>query len=160
YLPPEPKGHILLTTRTYAMSGIAQKVEVAQMDETEGIQLLLNRAGMIEQKIPEQTYQQAKAIFQLLGGLPLALDQAGAYIEETQESLSNYPTLYQAQRKELLKRRGGILSDHLPVTTTWTLALQTIEKRHPAAIELMRLCAFLAPDDIAEQMILASTKHL
>src|SRR5262249_10561280 len=95
-----------------------------------------------------------------LGGLPLALDQAGAYIEETHESLLHYPTLYQTKRKELLERRGGIRSDHLPVATTWSLALQTIEQSNPAAIELMRLCAFLAPDDIAEHMILASTKRL
>ena len=39
----------------------------------------------------------------------LALDQAGAYLEETSESLSTYLTLYQQQRAELLKRRGGLV---------------------------------------------------
>src|SRR5262249_29185661 len=71
YLPPEPKGHILLTTRADAMSGMAQKIEVAEMGEAEGVRLLLYRAGLIDQKtavenLPEQTYQQAMAIFHLL----------------------------------------------------------------------------------------------
>jgi Tfp pilus assembly protein PilF len=161
YLSSQPKGHVLVTTRADAMSGIAQKLEVPQMDEPEGVRFLLHRAGLIDQQTtPEETYQQAREIFYLLGGLPLALDQAGAYIEETHESLQHYITLYQTQRRELHKRRGGIRSDHLPVATTWTLALRTIERSNPAAIELMHLCAFLAPDAIPEQMILASTKHL
>lgn len=165
YLPPEPKGHILLTTRAHAMGGMAQKIEVTPMDEAEGVHLLLHRAGLIEQKttmenIAGEMYQQATAIFHLLGGLPLALDQAGAYIEETHESLSNYISLYQQQRKDLLERRGGICSDHLPVATTWALAFQTIEQSNPAAIELMRLCAFLAPDAIPEEMIFEGDEYL
>jgi tetratricopeptide (TPR) repeat protein len=165
YLPSAPKGHIVLTTRAHALGGMARKLEVPQMDEAEGVRLLLYRAGLMEQQtttgeLPAEIYQQATAIFHLLGGLPLALDQAGAYIEETQESLLHYPTVYQTKRKALLERRGGIRSDHLPVATTWNLAFQTIEQSNPAAIELMRLCSFLSPDAIPEKMILASTEYL
>jgi len=73
----------------------------------------------------------AMDIVRAMDGLPLALDQAGAYIEETGESLSNYLTIYQQQRAELLKRRGGIVPDHPSVATTWSAgtadsALKTI----------------------------------
>lgn len=44
-----------------------------------------------------------------LGGLPLALDQAGAYIEETQCCLSDYLSLYRPRRAEMLKERGYLV---------------------------------------------------
>jgi hypothetical protein len=46
------------------------------------------------------------------------------------------------------------------VATTWALAFQTIEQSNPAAIELMRLCAFLAPDAIPEELILEGDEYL
>src|SRR5258708_11076273 len=96
-----------------------------------------------------------------MDGMPLALDQAGAYLEETQESLSNYLTLYQQQRAALLNRRGGLLPHHPDsVATTWSLAFEHVEREHPAAIELMRLCAFLAPDAIPEELIQEGAPHL
>lgn len=48
----------------------------------------------------------AETIAQALGYLPLALDQAGAYIEETGIRLPDYLALYQQERKILLARRG------------------------------------------------------
>src|SRR5207302_3893211 len=92
---------------------------------------------------------------------PLALDQAGAYIEETKESLSTYLTLYQQQRADLLKRRGGLVPTHPDsVATTWSLAFKNVERANPAAIELMRLCAFLATDAIPEELISEGAPHL
>ena len=93
-------------------------------------------------------------IVRAMDGLPLALDQAGAYIEETNESLSNYLTLYRTQRAHLLKHRGGLVPHHPDsVATTWSLAFANIARVNPAAIELMRFCAFLAPDGIPEELI-------
>jgi len=51
-------------------------------------------------------YAQAKHIAQEVDGFPLALDQAGAYIEETQGSLAKYLILYRQRRAVLLSRRG------------------------------------------------------
>src|SRR5207244_10330315 len=96
-----------------------------------------------------------------MDGLPLALDQAGAYIEETSESLSNYLILYGKQRAELLKRRGGLVPGHPnAVATTWSLAFEHVEEANPAAIELMRLCAYLSPDAIPEELISEGAPHL
>jgi hypothetical protein len=49
---------------------------------------------------------QAEGIVRHLDGLPLALDQAGAYIEETGCGLSGYLELYRSHAPELLRRRG------------------------------------------------------
>jgi tetratricopeptide (TPR) repeat protein len=166
YLPAGTQGHTLLTTRAQAMGGLARKVELDTMGAEEGAELLLRRAGII----PEgATLESARAadraaaidIVRAMDGLPLALDQAGAYIEETSESVSNYLVIYQHQRAELLKRRGGLVPSHPDsVATTWSLAFEHVERANPAAIEQMRLCAFLAPDAIPEELIIEGAPHL
>ncbi len=89
-----------------------------------------------------------------LDGLPLALDQAGAYIEETRCGLSQYHDLYATRRKELLLRRGRFPIDHPDsVATTWSLSFQKIEQENPSAADLLRLLTFLDPDAIPEEII-------
>jgi hypothetical protein len=43
-----------------------------------------------------------------VAGLPLALDQAGAFIEETPSTLSEYLALYRAEGAALRARRGEL----------------------------------------------------
>jgi tetratricopeptide (TPR) repeat protein len=96
-----------------------------------------------------------------LGGLPLALDQAGAYIEETNCGLAHYLSLYQTRRATLLKRRGGLVDDHpQPVATTWSLSFERVEQANPLASELLRFCAFLYPEDIPEELITKNASQL
>jgi tetratricopeptide (TPR) repeat protein len=103
----------------------------------------------------------ATKISEELGGLPLALDQAGAYIEETQCSLPDYQSLYRTRRAEVLKERGGIMGDHPDsVATTWSLSFQRVQERNAAAADLLRFCAFLHPDAIPEEIITAGAEHL
>jgi tetratricopeptide (TPR) repeat protein len=160
FIPPGGKGHLLLTTRAHAMGHLAQSVEIEKMEPDEGAIFLLRRARIIAQEAPldtASTTDQAKAreIVQAMDGLPLALDQAGAYIEETRCTLASYLDIYekQKQRTELLRRRGGVDPDHpLPVASTWSLSFQKVEQANPAAADLLRLCAFLSPDAIPEEI--------
>ena len=139
FLPTAFNGHILLTTRAQAMGGLASRLEVDTMDEDIGALLLLRRAGLVAHDAPLQTALPtdlvlARKITEELGGLPMALDQAGAYIEETQCGLLRYLQLYQKQHTLLLKRRGGAVPDHAePVATTWSLSFEQIEQRSHAA---------------------------
>ena len=87
-----------------------------------------------------------------VGGLPLALDQAGAYLEETGSGLEDYLTLLRQRAKELLERRGGLDSDHLSVAATYLTSLEKLAKQSPAAAELVQACAFLVPDAIPEEI--------
>jgi tetratricopeptide (TPR) repeat protein len=166
FLPSAPSGHIILTTRAFSMGTLAKRLDVDILTLEEGALLLLRRAGLIQ---PNSTLEEtpcadvglARTIAAELGGLPLALDQAGAYIQETGCSLLDYLKVYRAQRKELLMIRGALAPDHpQPVATTWTLAFEKIAQKNPAAVELLQLCAFLAPDDIPEELIIGGTPNL
>jgi hypothetical protein len=149
FLPSDPQGHVLLTTRARALGGLAERIAVDEMEPEEGALLLLRRSGLIG-KASAEDEALARKISEELGGLPLAIDQAGAFIEETPSSLREYLQFFTSQRIKLLSERGGRLGDHPPVTVTFSLAFEKVARTSAAAADLVRLCAFLAPDTIPE----------
>ena len=159
YLPTVLGGHLLLTTRATATGQLAHRLEVETLEPESGAVLLLRRAGLIAlgADIEQASLQErdlALQISQELGGLPLALDQAGAFLEESGAGLEEYCQIYQEQRKNLLSHRGRLAYDHVdPVTTTWSLSFERVREKDVAAVELLSLCAFLSPDAIAEELL-------
>ena len=160
FIPAGKNGHVILTTRARAVGAIARLVEIQEMRTQEGALFLLRRAKLITENAQldaaaEADQAKAKEITTQLDGLPLALDQAAAYIEETGCGLLGYLELYRQHAPELLRRRGLLASesDHPdPVASTWALSFENIEKANPAAAELLRFCAFLDPDMIPEEL--------
>jgi hypothetical protein len=145
FLPSVHKGHILITTREHTMRRLAQRIEIDMLAPEVGALFLLRRTGQLapdaplEQASPREQ-ELAQQISRELGGLPLALDQAGAYIEDTNCGLAAFLPLYQQRRTELLNGRRTLLNDHPDsVATTVSLAVQRVEQRQPAAAELLRL---------------------
>jgi hypothetical protein len=166
YLPEYSLGNVLITTRLQALGTLAQSIEVEKMSLDEGIIFLLHRSKILAvdaslDQSTEEIQAQALEIVIALDGLPLALDQAGAYIEETHCDLSHYLDLHHTRRKKLLMRRGRFPVDHPDsVSATWSLSFEKIEHANPGAAELLRLCAFLAPDAIPEELITQGARHL
>lgn len=152
------QGQVLLTTRSLITGTHAQSIVLESMDPAEGALFLLRRAKLLMPEAPlaeaaESLQNPAFTLTTLLGGLPLALDQAGAYLEETGRSLNDYLTLYDTRRACLLDRRGTAASDHpASVRTTFALALEQVELASPASADLLRLCAMLHPEAIPEEL--------
>lgn len=158
YLPKLGNGDVLITTRTNAVGSLAASLEVEQMGLIEGTQLLLHRMQRLGTTDEERN--EAINIVIALDGFPLALDQAGAYIEETGCSCKDYLQLYHDHREILLARRGRQATGYPDsVATTWSLSFHRIEQTNPAAAELLRLCAFLAPDHIPEELLKEGAPH-
>lgn len=166
FLPSPVRGHLLLTTRAQALGRLANRIEIDTLDAESAALLLLRRAGLLALDVPLTHADPADRLAALrlaeeLGGLPLALDQAGAYLEETRCGLQQYLDLYQSHRAELLRRRGGVVQDHpQSVTTTWSLSFAAIEQADALAADLLRLCALLHPDAIPEDLFLQGATHL
>jgi transcriptional regulator with XRE-family HTH domain len=169
FIPPGSKGSVLLTTRTQSTRTFAHRINLEQMEPDEGALLLLRRAVRIEcdaplEAAPAADRSAAREISRIMGGLPLALDQAGAYIEETACSLWDYLERYQRRRPTLLDLRdfrGGVSTTHPEsVTATFTHTFELVERMNPAAADLLRLCAFLHPDTIPEAMLTEGASDL
>ena len=166
FLPIDGAGHIILTTRSQAVGTSAGHLEVEQMEQVDSTLLMLRRSKLLTLNTPikqasEQDRHQAEVLVVELGGMPLALDQAGAYIEETGCGLAEYLDLYRTHRQSLLERRGKTSIDHpKSVATTWLLSFQQVEQVNPVAADLLRLCAFLDPDSIPERFIIIGAPKL
>jgi len=166
FLPLGSKGHILLTTRAHATGRIAKRIEVEKMEPDEGAIFLLRRTKLLDPDAPLETAPRTeqdtvREIVKAMDGLPLALEQAGAYIEETECGLQGYLRLYREQGVRLLKEHGEFVSDHPePVATTWSLSFEKVEQANAAAAELLRFCAFLASDAIPEELFAESAADL
>lgn len=160
YLPESGRGSILLTTRADAVGSLGgAALEVQTMGMMEGITLLLGRARRLAQA-QDDDINQAGNIVVALDHFPLALDQAGAYIDEAGCSLQDYLQIYQEHRQAMLARRGQQLTAYPDsVATTWLLSFEKVEQANPAAAELLRLCAFLSPDQIPEELVREGAEH-
>jgi len=157
FIPLSAKGRVLLTAQAQA-TGDIQAIKVEDMLPEDGALLLLTRAKIIKVGAPltaaanadRDTAIQASTV---MGGLPLALDQAGAYIEETGCGLASYLDLYRQRRAELLRRRGGFSPPHPEsVATTFALSFERVAGASRAAADLLCLCAFLHSDAIPEEI--------
>jgi tetratricopeptide (TPR) repeat protein len=148
--------HIIVTTQSQATGAIAAK-DLPLMKDQVGAELLLRRANFIPPGAPlsdarPRDVEVAKAISEKLGGLPLALDQAGAYISETGTGLTDYRELLNERLPELLARRGDLDNEHESVARTFVKSLAVLGERNSAAAELMRVMGFLAPDAVPEEI--------
>jgi tetratricopeptide (TPR) repeat protein len=165
FLPTSGTGQVLMTTRLQATGAIAQNVELEKMELEEGALFLLRRAKVIASDAPldaasEADRKPAREITEEVAGLPLALDQAAAYIEETPSTPPKYLKLYRTEGATLRARRGSLATEHDSVTITFSLAFAQVEKADPAAADLVRACAFLAPDAIPEEIFTQGGKEL
>lgn len=160
FLPPSHQGYVLFTTRDHAVGVIAAGVEVEKLNRHDSALLLLRwskrlgKDAALDQARAEDRAA-AELIAQEMDGLPLALVQAAAYIEEIGCSPQDYLDLYSAHSKELLARRGRLMLDYPDtVANTWSLSFRQVEEQSLAAADMLRLCAFLAPDAIPEELLM------
>ena len=153
YLPQGGGGHVLITTRDHAWRAVVRAVTVKVFSPDEAVIFLLNRTGQTDESA-------ARALAADLGELPLALEQAGAYMDVKGRSLTEYLQLFQTHQQEVL-RRGPSPEDYpATVATTWELAFQQVAEASPAGADLLHLCAFLAPDTIPRGLLSGGAEYL
>jgi len=152
-IPRGSAGHIIVTSRSPNWTGIAKPLSVKALPPVEAVEFLLTRTG-------RQDDATAKRLAEALGCLPLALEQAGAYIETSGCTMAHYLELFEKRPRDMFQR--GKPSTDYPdtIAKTWSMSFQKVEDDNPAAAELLRLCAFFAPDDIPIKMLVEGAGKL
>ena len=161
FLPQSPRGHVLLTSRSqvFHQVGIRHPFRMAALPSSEAVDFLLGRVE--RETISGEERRAAAVLAEELGCLPLALEQAGAYILEQQLRFVDYLQAYRRRGIEVLGRGRPVVEGHpRPVETTWSLNFQEVEETAPAAADVLRASAFLAPDDIPEEILTQATVEL
>jgi len=92
----------------------------------------------------------ASEVVRKLGGLPLAITQAGAYISTLRVPFREYIEQYDSQWNQLVSEKPALAQweGNKSIITTWEISFRFIESRHPYAANLVLLCAFLGNEDI------------
>ncbi len=95
----------------------------------------------------------ARELAGALGGLPLALEQAAAYMQASGTTLGRYLPLFRARQADLLAR-GEAAGHPLDVAATLGLGLSRLAEDAPDAVAVLRLLAFLAPEPVPLTLLL------
>jgi tetratricopeptide (TPR) repeat protein len=140
YRPRGNTGRILITSRNPHFKGV-KCLSVERLEPEEAVAFLIKRTGHSAD---------AAELSQDLDFLPLALDQAAAYIGECEISIADY--------RQRLKTHAGELLE--PVAQTFEISLQRLKNENPGALDLLNLIAFLAPDDIPRDLFGADAFEL
>ena len=158
-------GHILITTRRKpkVMSEIrgfkeSQCLQLECFNPEDGKEFVFKRTGL---NCDEETSSQAANLVETLGGLPLALEQACAYINYLSCNLSMYLEQYQKYSLELLDEKDASPAslcespERLAVRTTWLLNFQYIKrsKNGSFAVRFLHASAFFNPIEIQQDLI-------
>ncbi|UCC67636.1 MAG: hypothetical protein JSV79_11025, partial [Armatimonadota bacterium] len=144
YLPHGGDGHVLITSQDQAWGEVAKAVSVPEFPRPESVEFLKKRTGQEEG---------AEELAEAVGDLPLALEQAAAYVEATKCTLGDYVALFETRRRELWEKEKPPAGYDETVGTTWAMAMERAKKECAPATDLLNLCAFLAPDDIPLDVI-------
>jgi hypothetical protein len=139
FLPPAGGGRVLITSQS-SLWPRGQGMQVRVLNPEQAAEFLMTRTGSTD-------LRSASGLAGQLGGLPLALEQAAAYVLASGASLAEYLGQFRERRGELLSR-GEPAGYDKTVATTWSLAFTRLEQQAPAATSLLRLLACCAPEPV------------
>jgi len=158
YLPkprPDNKPTVLMTSRFSHWEGVANVLKLKLFTEHEAEELIKKSFHL--QKIFGPIH--VKTLNDLLQGLPLALQQALAYIKlrritDPTFSFDDYITLYKEKMDELLTFDFSHYSNDpyvKTIFTTWSITLEKIKQAEfgEEAITILTIMAYLWPDHIS-----------
>lgn len=145
FFPQGGSGHILVTSRNQAWSQHGDALPVDVFLREESIEHLQRRA-------PGLSVEDAAQVATAVGDLPLAVEQAAAWIAETATPIDAYLDQLARQAPQVLSLNQPAGYPE-PVAATWNISIERLKERSPAAVRLLQLCAFFAPEPISANLL-------
>ncbi|KAL6414269.1 kinesin light chain [Ilyonectria robusta] len=161
YLPSNPRGSILLTTRNHNVVhklAIRQlnRVPLGHMSRAESVKLLHQHLTVEQTRDTKSTTD----LLEVLTDLPLAIKQASAYMDQTQTTTTRYLELCRSSDANLVELLSKDFDDHgrygnmqNPVATTWLVSFHLISRDNPLSIQYLKYLSFLAEKDIPRNLL-------
>ncbi|MDX8034233.1 FxSxx-COOH system tetratricopeptide repeat protein [Lentzea sp. BCCO 10_0856] len=146
---PGGQVRVLITSRYPFWAGVAVPVSIDVFIPEESARFLAARA-------PHLTADEIAEVTRTLGHLPSALDQAAALLADSTLTPANYLSLLDSRARDLLHRGVTLGADGdtaMPVAASWSLAFDALAQRDPAALQLLTLLAWLAPEPVPLTLI-------
>jgi hypothetical protein len=142
---PAGSGHVIVTSRNHAWTRYAEPVELDVFSKDEGIAHLIRH-------VPGLAAEDAARIATAVGDLPLAIEQAAAWLSET-----GIPAALYIERLETEVSSALGLNNPsgywMPLVATWNFSFNRLRERAPAAIWLLQILAFCSPEPISMTLL-------
>lgn len=145
-----PNGAFLITSRQASgwQGVVGQPLMLGVLSPEEAVELLRRSSGR-----SDLVGAEAATLCRILGYLPLALRQAGAYIEQAAIAVGEYLALLAARPAETFRAAAVGTHEDRTIAATWTVTLERIAENDPLACDVFRILAWCAPDDIPRALL-------
>jgi tetratricopeptide (TPR) repeat protein len=142
---PGGPGHVMVTSRNPAWSQVAEPVAVDVFSRQESVDYLVRQVGSL-------SVEDADTVADALGDLPLAVEQAAAWLAATGMPVDEYVAQI---RDEFAATMALNRPAHYPtsVAVTHRLSFDRLRSQSPGAARLLELCACFAPDPISLTLV-------
>ncbi|MGJ6966310.1 FxSxx-COOH system tetratricopeptide repeat protein [Streptosporangium sp. G11] len=138
---PGGDGHVIITSRNPAWSETAAPLEVDVFHRLESVEHLTRRVRSISR-------EEAELVADALGDLPIAVEQAGAWLSETGTTVEDYITQL-AEKSSVMLSLNTPRNYPQPVAATWNVSFSSLRERSPASARLLELLSFFAPEPVS-----------
>ncbi len=132
-------GHILITSRNQTWTTVADPLEIDVFVRTESIEHLVRRVPTLES-------QGAQQLAEVLGDLPLAVELAAAWLADTGAPVGQYVDLLQRESTTKVLSLSQASGYPRNLEATWKISLDRLGERSKAAVYLLKLCSYFAPE--------------
>jgi Domain of unknown function (DUF4062)/Tetratricopeptide repeat len=142
---PTGSGHILITSRNQAWTRHGEPVELDVFSRQESL-------AHLRHHVPGLDSRDAARVSAAVGDLPLAIEQAAAWLAETAMTAAQYAKSLESQTTSTLGLNKP--PDYAkPVVAAWNLSIDRLKQRSPASVRLLQILAFCSPDPIAATLL-------
>ncbi|KAM0452920.1 hypothetical protein ACHAO4_005339 [Trichoderma viride] len=166
YIPHTSTGIVLWTTRdahiTGTLVGHRSGIEVARMEVDEAKQLLMT----FESAELNKEEAEIESLVKELQLLPLAIMQAGVYMNRTSTTPKQYLSLLAQGKNRWKTLKMNSFSRHrrpnVPnnVLETWAISITRIRQESESAYKLLHVIAYISNENIPHEMITTALKYI
>ncbi|MFF7258733.1 FxSxx-COOH system tetratricopeptide repeat protein [Streptomyces sp. NPDC008159] len=137
------RGHILVTSqRAEGWGRFVDTIDVPVFQRHESI-------AHVHSRLPDCSWTEADQIADALGDLPIAIERAAAFIEQTRADVRDYI-------KQIQPQAVGDPDDKTVgevVKNTWEFALGQLREKFPPAVKLLQICSYYSAEPISMDLL-------
>jgi hypothetical protein len=148
-LPDGVPGHVVVTTRRRRFGELGAVLDLDVIEPAEAVALMRKRVGDLDEAV-------AGRIAEELGRLPLAVEQAAAYLDRSAMPGATYLRLLKERAEAVY---AGTAAE-ATIASLWDLSLDSLAEEVPAAAQLLDVCAYLAPEAVPLDLFTAHPEQL
>ncbi|MCJ1247305.1 hypothetical protein MMC30_004519 [Trapelia coarctata] len=158
-IPACSHGTIIVTS-THSRTAVAlgfKGLDIHSIDDESGSEMLLS--SLAAELHGEEAIKTAKSIVKTLDDIPLAIEQAAAWLQDVgsiREFLGFYRTQYDSLMKYVPERSSWSYDKNRSIFTTFELLFQKLNMEHKAAADLLTVFSFFGPCTIPARRLFRS----